>query len=512
MNPRQKKYRLFFIPAIFTILLSIHPTASAMGILNYGGTLNIALTVNELSVDPNRPLPPVLSLISENLYEPLNSPSGFDSLASWTSSTGHITLHLVRNIVVNGTDVHPLTASNVNDFLLERLYQRWDARYELRFINGIGDSESFPDITLFDDRTLEINTRQATAYGTFMPSFASPSLRFALPSDQDRLSGTGPFSIQNISGQSATLSASTRHHAGRPYLDSVAITAIPGIDNAVLDFGRGTHDALVLTSNDRDKFETSSRASLANVEKIGDAMLVLVINPLRIHKTSERRSFALAIDQEGICDVILGDGSSPVSDFYGGYQTYAPWADRLDEARNLRDNIANPVEEFTLLVCDDSAATEAASRIKANYESLGVPVNIENSSGPLMLSIKADAILLAVNIPGNGEGALPQVLSMIDRANWWNFLGMALPQNASAMLKKTRNCDLDLDPDFLAEALKSAGLIVPVAKYEILFAPSPEVSLVPDEIYPGPFLWRAFFGQIPPAPEENNGNNEGADN
>jgi hypothetical protein len=194
-------------------------------------------------------------------------------------------------------------------------------------------------------------------------------------------------------------------------------------------------------------------------------------------------------------------------DFHGTPFEPGSTQDFMTEAAEIFNNLGNPSEEILLLYSDDPAAREAAGRLDGTWERLGINVEPNRSAGPLMLSFRRDAILLAMRLPRNGEGVLPQVLALYERSGWWEIAALAMGAESGELLRRARNLDPSVDLDELAVEMENAGLVAPIAKYDILFAPGPDVSLVPDEIYPGSVLWRAFRGTIP-EPEVPNGENE----
>ena len=169
------------------------------------------------------------------------------------------------------------------------------------------------------------------------------------------------------------------------------------------------------------------------------------------------------------------------------------WATVSEQARGEYAKATEKRDKIVLLLCDDPAAVEAAGRLRANWESLGAPVEIRQNEGPLMLSLEADAVLLAVRNPSGGEGVLPECLALIDRSGWWETKAFALGDKAN-LLRNVRNLDPKADLGTLGSAMQDAGLAIPLASYDILFCPGPDVTQSPGFVYPGPALWRAYKG------------------
>jgi len=202
----------------------------------------------------------------------------------------------------------------------------------------------------------------------------------------------------------------------------------------------------------------------------------------------------MASDVESISNVILGSGANPARDFYGNPAEAGDWRERFEQARNLYNSVPDRSTKLSLLVCDDPAAREAAGRIGANWESLGAQVEIVERAGPLAMSISSDAMILALRIPVDGDGVLPQILSLYDRNGIWEIAALAMDSSSAVNLRNVRNLAPSASLDSLSESMIASGLVFPIARYDILFAPGPDVSLVPDETYPGTVLWRAFSG------------------
>jgi hypothetical protein len=160
----------------------------------------------------------------------------------------------------------------------------------------------------------------------------------------------------------------------------------------------------------------------------------------------------------------------------------------------MYSSVPERTTRLSLLVCDDPAARESAGRLGANWESLGAQVEIVEGTGALAFSSERDAILLALRLPSGGEGVLPQILALYDRNAWWETAALTLDSDSASLLRRVRSLDPSADLDALADAMVTAGLVAPIARYDILFAPGPDVSLVPDETYPGTVFWRAFSG------------------
>ncbi len=484
--------------AIFLVVLMLAPQADSRGVIPVGGELAVGLSASALAESPSRPLPPLQSLIVDESFETLFPLERGFPLATWgTVSDNRLLLTIGTTTTVGDAPTRVLTADDVVTSLNNRVSERWDAAWALRGVIGIENpADGISGLSAEDERTIAFELKPEVYADDFRRAFNSPALRVSLQPAFGPASGTGPFLVDNQGGTRRTLSCALTHHAGRAYLDGVRLIAYDSATESVLDFGRRNLGALLIASSELDRYAESSRADITRVEPVSQALLVLVLNPARLPALDERRSLLLAADRDGIARVAIGGGAIPAIDFHGTPAESTDWDADIEEAGNLYASVSEPSEELKLLICDDPAAMAAAGRLRPNWESLGVPVSQIESAGPLSLSFNADGILLALRIPQNGEGVLPQILALYDRSGWWEIAALALDDNGAALLRNVRSLDPSADLDRLAEEMESVGLIAPLAKYDILFAPGPEVSLVPDDVYPGSVLWRAFLGSL----------------
>jgi len=501
MPPPANNFRFGIIPVILVLVaLSFTGSPSAgMGLIPVGGTTAVGLSLNEISTDVTRPLSPLNEFIIDEVFQPLlplmyRSPA----IRLEENPSGSPRIVMASNLVWGDNPESPVTPENIISCLENRAMERWDAAWALRCIqDSAGLSDGIDGLAAGGEHNIEITLASGFNFDDLARSLNSPALRLSWPSQDGPPAGTGPFSLDPIDRESSELKlkAILVHAAGRPYLGEVDTIGYPSADDSVLDFGRGYLDALLLASNERNRYNESSRAVPSKTETVGNALLVLLFNPLMLPDTAERQALALALDRSGIAEVVLGESSLVVSDFLGTPAAIEDWSSNLEQARILYADIDNPRENLTMLVADDPAARATAGRIRANWGSFGVPVDIINDSGPLSLSIDADVILLAVRIPD--DGVLPQCLSLIDRNGWWEFIRLAMPQEAHSLLRDVRSLAPSADLQALGSALESSGLMIPLAMYDILMAPGPGLSLVPDSVYPGTPFWRAFVGELP---------------
>ncbi|MFH1676777.1 MAG: ABC transporter substrate-binding protein [bacterium] len=487
---------LIFSLVSFSLLFT--PSSIGKGIIPTGGVIKVGLSARVISNSPSRPLTPLNSILLDEIYEsaiPENEGSPIAKIEKIDESKARMIIK--PNIVVGDMPSRTLTADDVALCLQIRAHERWDARWALRGLAEKIEGTGYPAFSVTDESTIEFGLKPGADFDKIKNSFESPALRLSISSGGGVVDGTGPFNFYKDINDSNMLGRSLAYHAGRPFLDRVDVISYLSADESVLDFGRGSLDALLITSDERQKYAESSRAAHSRLERVGDALLVLLVNPARLPSLEERRSLVLASDRKGIAEVVLGEGAQAAGDFFGTFWEASDFSRDLEEARKLHTQAKNAREKLTLLVCDDPAARAASGRLRANWESLGVPVEIRESEGPLSLSISADAILLAFRLPKNGDGVFPELFELYDRNGWWSIAGLVLDGESASILKNVRSLGLNCDLNKLGRGMESSGLAIPLAKYGVLFAPGPGVSLVSGEIYPGSVFWRAFNGIIP---------------
>ncbi len=484
---------LFF----FMLVFSGSP-AGSMGIIPTGGNPNIGISALELTDTISRPLPPLNSILLDETWQTLLPVGKGVPLTRWEEiEPGKIRLTLESNIVWADESSRIISSQDIVTCMDDRTSERWDAKWALR-----GIEEFVP----FDERTIDLILKPGVDPDQVRRALRTPALRIDLMSDSGTRDGTGPFLPRNPSPDRNLLQCRLMHHAGRAWLDEVNIVTYPSADDSVLDFGRGNLDALMITSNERGRYNGSSRAEPGRIETIGQALMLLVFNPVKFPDPNERKALALAVDRTSLAQVVLGEGAVVACDFHGTPSEDENRTDALEEARRLYVSVGNPRESLKLLVPDDPAARAAAGRLRANWESFGVPVELIQSTGPLSLSMEADIILVSLRIPNNGEGVLPQCLALYDRSGWWEIAALSLPLEGALLLRSVRALEPSADSDALGSAVMSAGMMLPLARYDILFAPGPDISLAPERVYPGTVFWRAFMGVIPEPvniPDEN---------
>jgi len=483
-------------------LLCTGSAVQGMGIIPTGGSPTVGLSARELSGAVSRPLPPLNSTLLDEVYQTLFPIGDGIPPAQWEQvRPDRLRLTISANIVLAGNPSRILTSYHIATCWNARARERWDALWALRGIEGIDIlSGDISGLVPVDDRTLDLYLRPDVDPEKVRRALRTSALRLAVPSTAQIPDGTGPFLLDRPSPDRSLLTPSLSHIWGRAYLDQVSVVAYPSADESVLDFGRGSLDALIIASNERDKFTESSRAATGRVETIGQALIVLIFNPAKLPDTNERIALGLAVDRQSLAQVVLGEGAVVSADFSGTSAQGTDWSSSLDQARRLYSALPQPRESLTLLVPDDPAAEAVAGRLRANWESFGVPVQIAREKGPLALSMDADAILLALRLPSGGEGVLPQCLALYDRSGWWDLVALGLSPTSATAFRSVRSLDPTADLEAVGSELASAGLAIPLVRYDILFAPGPDISLVPNEVFPGTIFWRAFMGRLPEEP------------
>jgi ABC-type transport system substrate-binding protein len=501
MPAKHAKIRSMFVALVLTVLVFTASPSIGMGLIPTGGSPSVGLSANEISVSASAPLAPLNDILLDEIYQPLIPIAGEIPVGRLEDAgTGSMHVILSNGILWGDNPDRIVTPEDIIACLEERASERWDARWALRGISGIDTPETGVEgLAVFDDRTIEFQIRDGFNANIFGRALKSGALRLSWLSENITPDGTGAFRIEPASTEASELHLTRvlTHYAGRPYLDGLSAIGYASADDSVLDFGRGYLNALLLSSNERNRYVESSRAVSSRIEKIGTALIVVFFNPLRLPDSNERNALAMALDSGSVAEVVLGEGAVVTGDFEGAPSATADWASNIDDARNLYESITNPRENLTVLVADDPAARATAGRIRANWESFGVPVELVNDSGELSLSVDADVFLLSMRIPEGGEGVLPQVLALVDRNGWWEFMRLAMPPENAGLVRNVRNLAPEADLPALGSALISSGLVIPVARYDMLMAPGPGLSLVPQSVYPGTVFWRAFLGSLP---------------
>ena len=191
------------------------------------------------------------------------------------AANGNVLLTLTGKIVLGDNADRVLTAEDIISCWENRVRTRWDARWALRGISGIENIDysvtSISGLQPLDENTISIDVREGFNLALMEAAMRSPALRLSMPSETSIYAGTGPYSIPvNENGilTSNELQHVNAHFAGRPYLEKVSVIQYESISESVLDFGRGHLSALVITSNERNAFNESSRAMPERIEEV----------------------------------------------------------------------------------------------------------------------------------------------------------------------------------------------------------------------------------------------------
>jgi len=504
MADRKLKSRLPII--ISAILLTVFGCLSVhgMGYIPHGGLVTVGMSLASLTDTSAGPVTPLNSiLLDEHLPSimPLGNTTGF---STWEMREQDILrLSVTPGMVVSEEFGVNLSADRIAGRLVSRTRERWDALWALRHVNGIGTDDIHHSLAAVNNTTLDITLKNGVDQDDVLRALTSPALRLDLTDSYGETDGAGPFIRWQPSTEHHRFTSMLSHHAGRPYIDEFTVIAYPSAEESVLDFGRGSLDALLLASSEIDRYTGSSRAEPERIIKIGDALIVLMFNPVRLPDADERRALSIAVDRESLAQVILGEGASAAIDFMGNPPQSADAFGTPDDAADLHSSIIEPKDRLTVLVPDDPAAKAAAGRLRANIQSLGVPVDLVYDSGPLKLSMDADIIMVSIRLIEGSEGILPQCLALYDSNGWWNLAGLALPHDDWQVLNSVRALEPVSDLTLLGQGLQNASLIVPLAKYGIFFAPGPDVELVSENVYPGTLFWRTYVSRTGSGPDVN---------
>jgi hypothetical protein len=487
---------MLFITVLALACMLLSVPVSGRGIVPLGGKISIGLSAELIPDTPSRPLAPLSAVLLDETYETVFPTGSGVPLATWERiKPDGARLILKANIAAGGSASRVLTAQDIVSCWTKRSTERWDALWALRGFAGVEDAvPGIAGLQALDERTLTMSIRPGMDTGKLQKALTSPALKLALPDLPSSNNGTGPYIESSQGGNRETLDHSNVHHAGRAYIDQVDVLAYPSAEQSVVDFEHGKLNGLLITSSEQADLAKASPKAAGRVTKVGQAMLVLMMNPARMPFFEERKGLVMAADRNTMAHEIIGGDAIPSGDFYGGAPSSSEPAVTMDDANKLYLQAPEKRDKIVLLVCDDPSAIKAAGRLKYEWERMNVPVEIRTSEGPPMLSLEADAVLLALRIPNGGEGVLPACLALYDRSSWWEFAALVMGDPKATILRNVRALDPNTNIDDLGTAMIDSAVLVPLVKFDILFAPGNDYSMTPEFVYPGSTLWRVYRG------------------
>jgi ABC-type transport system substrate-binding protein len=209
--------------------------------------------------------------------------------------------------------------------------------------------------------------------------------------DDNSLTGTGPFRIEDWFATSATskatLTANTSYWAGRPFVDKIELAM--GVDfqqqaNAI-SFGQA--DVVELPASQVRR--TAQRGVLtASSDPVELFALVFDVSRPAVQDTRLRQAISLGIDRASIADVILQRqaivAGTLLPNWISGYAHLFSAAADLPHAKDLL--AASSQAHFRsmplVLICDssDAEARAVADRVAVNLRELGIMVQVSGKN------------------------------------------------------------------------------------------------------------------------------------
>ena len=266
-------------------------------------------------------------------------------------------------------------------------YKRWEIeiRGDVKFQNGQPLTSALVAESLKRSRVIA-NARVSAESGhvvvesdvamtDLLAELAKPENAIAARSTTGELSGTGPFKpAARQQGQVISLVANDDYWGGRPYLDGVEITLGRSERDQMIDMELGKADVIEL---DVDQVRQAQQMGTRAVSSEPSELLALVFNPASISARDERvrRTLALTIDRNSICNVLLQRQAEPsaalLPQWMTGYAFLFPSGRDVERAREQQLKSASLVLDYDF---SDAAAKAIAERIAVNAREAGIVV------------------------------------------------------------------------------------------------------------------------------------------
>ncbi|MPZ23534.1 MAG: hypothetical protein GEU28_08305 [Dehalococcoidia bacterium] len=236
--------------------------------------------------------------------------------------------------------------------------------------------------------------------------------------------GTGPYRLDSLTPEGATLEANPAFHMGRPYLDSFELRFFPGEADAMQALLAGSIDGLLLNQPVGAEQVAAAGEDVAVEELTQNSYSMLYLNHEvpAFQDDRVRRAIAFALDRERLIEVAGGLGT--ISDsvitpgtwaWTGAFEPYAHDPARatalLDEAgwTTGSDGVRARDGErlaFDLVTNNDATRTAVAAEIATQLAEVGVRVTSSSSEG--------EGLYAEVLVPHDFEMALFGFASDID--------------------------------------------------------------------------------------------------
>lgn len=262
------------------------------------------------------------------------------------------------------------------------------------------DGNGWTAVTFGDD--LVVQCEAATPIG----EFADPRRAIAIRTEENGLTGTGPFRVVEWRPGRAEFAAHEEYWGGRPFLDSLLFTTGRTGPQELLNLEAGKADLVELSPGEvRRASQTGARIwTSAPV-----TLLAVVFDPGRPASRETREALALSIDRAAILSVILqkqGEAAgSLLPRWLSGYATLFPAARDLARARQLA-----PATQPVSLGYDaaDMQARMVAERVVVTAREAGLRIATQPGGGAV------DARVVRVRVaPPVPELALARVCTAL---------------------------------------------------------------------------------------------------
>lgn len=136
----------------------------------------------------------------------------------------------------------------------------------------------------------------------------TPTERAVAPFNR-RPVGTGPYRLDELSGERAQLSANSSYYRGRPLIDSVELLFVQSSQQAVSEFARGNADGLALPA---EQTTVNPPTGVIRRRAALDGYTTLTFN-LRggpLASVALRQALARGLDRREVARAALGDGAA----------------------------------------------------------------------------------------------------------------------------------------------------------------------------------------------------------
>ncbi len=209
--------------------------------------------------------------------------------------------------------------------------------------------------------------------------------------------GTGPFVLDQLTADHATLSPNPRYTGPRPYLGNLVLRFYPNAESLVAAYGRGEIEGIsqVLPGNVAE-IRSNPALKLYNARLSGYSLVFLNLDKPQFKQKEVRQALSYALDRQGLIDDVLHGLGMPA---YGPLlsnswaydpelkkQDYAPDKARaLLEAAGWKDTNGDGMREkgqdalgFTLLTnSEDETRVQLAEEIARSWSAIGAKVEVK---------------------------------------------------------------------------------------------------------------------------------------